>query len=79
MLILVDYGSSASFISKDLVSKLGLPTQQCPTAQVKMANKKKMVCDKVVKAVEWWTCGYSYSHDMRVLELDANDAILGYD
>jgi hypothetical protein len=33
----------------------------------------------VVRALDWWSNGHSYRDDMKVLELGAYDAILGYD
>jgi hypothetical protein len=79
LLILVDSGSSASFISQTMVDRVGLPTQQCSLAKVKVANGEILKSDRVVKSMEWWANGHTYRNDMRVLELGAYDAILGYD
>jgi hypothetical protein len=49
LLILVDSGSSASFISQAMVDRVGLPTQQCSLAKVKVANGEILKSDRVVK------------------------------
>jgi hypothetical protein len=79
LLILVDSRSSASFISQTMVARVGLPTQKCSLATVKVANGEILKSDRVVKSMEWWANGHTYRNDTRVLELGAYDAILGYD
>lgn len=49
ILILVDSGSSASFISEALVDKLQLPPQSCAPVQVKIADGGQLSSAKVVQ------------------------------
>lgn len=79
MLILVDSGSSHSFVSKDFLETVGLPTFPLKPKQVKLANGDTMVTNQWVPQLEWWTNGHTLCTDMRVLELGTYDAILGYD
>jgi hypothetical protein len=79
MLMLVDSGSSSTFISEHMVKQLKLKVEECPSVQVKVASGHKMICNSMVRNVEWWAHGHFYCTDMRVLPLKAFDAILGYD
>jgi hypothetical protein len=47
--------------------------------QVRVANGKRLASSQQVKALKWWSQGYTFSTNMRVLQLGAYDAILGYD
>jgi hypothetical protein len=79
MLILIDSRSSHSFVSRAFVNQAGLhPTPTVPI-QVKVANGDKMISTQYMKAMEWWAQGFTFRTDMRVLELAAYDAVLGYD
>jgi hypothetical protein len=49
------------------------------SARAKVANGDILRSNTMVKAMEWWANGHTYVSDMRVLELGAYDAILGYD
>jgi hypothetical protein len=79
MLLLVDSGSSTSFISKGMVARLGLVTQACTPVPVKVVNGDILICDQLVPEVEWWANGHTYKTLMCVLNLAPYDAILGYD
>lgn len=79
MLILVDSGSSSSFVSSRFVERVGLKVVPCVSAQVRVANGNILRSNTMVKAMEWWANGHTYVSNMRVLELGAYDAILGYD
>jgi hypothetical protein len=78
-LLLVDTGSSATFINSAFVQQVGLPSISCPAVKVKVANGQELVSDSMIPAVEWWCNGHSFSTDMRILELGSYDAILGFD
>lgn len=79
MLILVDSGSSHSFVSSNLLSKCGILPQAGKPQLVKVANGETMITDKVVPKFTWWIQGQTMTADMRVLDLTTYDAILGYD
>jgi predicted aspartyl protease len=57
LVMLIDSGSSATFISQRIVAKLGLITEDCSTVRVKMANGAAMISDKRVKEVVWRSGG----------------------
>ncbi|WVZ63441.1 hypothetical protein U9M48_013075, partial [Paspalum notatum var. saurae] len=78
MLLLIDSGSSHSFINFAFVNTVGLSTTAAPIQQVKVANGQILLSDKIVSNLSWWCQGYTLQADMRVLEIGAYDAILGY-
>lgn len=54
LLILVDSGSSSSFIAEHVVDKLQLSTQDIVSTKVTIADGGQLCCTKVVPNVEWW-------------------------
>jgi hypothetical protein len=44
-----------------------------------VANGEVIWSSKQVLGLEWWAQGYTFHTDMRVLPMDAYDAIQGYD
>jgi hypothetical protein len=79
MVMLIDSGSSTSFISEHMVKQLGLTVVPCQPVQVKVASGEKLMSATLVQNLEWWSNGHFYHTDMRVLPLGAFDAILGFD
>ena len=79
MLILVDTGSSHSFVSSQFVSLTGLPTVTMQEQKVKLANGSGMTATKMVKDLKWYIQGHTFQIDMIVLDLLPYDAILGFD
>jgi hypothetical protein len=79
MLVLLDSGSSHSFISASFLSHVGLQPVATPPKKVKVANKEILISNKLVPQLEWWCQGQTLTTDMHVLEMGAYDAILGYD
>jgi hypothetical protein len=79
LVMLVDSGSSSSFVSQRMVDQLALSTEVVSLVRVKVANGESMLSSKRVAALEWWAEGHTYTSNMRVLDLEAYDAILGYD
>jgi hypothetical protein len=79
MLLLVDSGSSNTFVNENFARRLNCPTVPILAVSVKVANGEHLVCDKMVPQLEWWAQGHSFSTDMRVLPLGGYDAILGVD
>jgi hypothetical protein len=79
MLILVDSGSSHTFVSPSFVQKCGITPTAMSSKQVQLANGDLLVTDKEVHQLQWWIQGHTFQTDMKVLDLGAYDAILGYD
>lgn len=79
MLILIDSGSSHSFISKQFVELAKLPTVPMTARKVKLANGDSIVTDRMVHHLQWFCQGSTLTTDMVVLDMHPYDAILGFD
>lgn len=79
VLMLVDSGSSQSFISDDLAIKLGGAQQvDCPI-HVRVADGGILSCTKEVRDYCWWVKGISFVTTLKVLPLGCYDVIIGMD
>jgi hypothetical protein len=79
MLILVDSGSSHSFVSQSFLLSTGIQSCVAVPLKVRVTNGDTSVSDQQVSDMEWWAQGYTFHTSMRVLDIGAYDAILGYD
>lgn len=79
MLMLLDSGSSHSFVSSSFVAATGLKTVPTTPQTVQLANGQLLVTNQLVPQLEWVCQGHTLTVDMRVLELGTYDAILGFD
>ncbi|CAN6212014.1 unnamed protein product [Urochloa humidicola] len=79
ILILVDSGSSSTFISKSAVQTLALSTIEVPPVQVTVADGAKLTCTQAVQEVTWWTQGNTFSSEAKVIDIKYYDMILGMD
>jgi len=50
-----------------------------PAEQFTVADGNSIKCAGIVKDLQWWTQGISFTQDMRVLALGSFDIILGED
>lgn len=76
-IILVDSGSSSSFIHSHLLTKTECEVQTVPSIAVKVANCEYLYSTQMVPEFTWWSHGTTFVTPMRVLDLGAYDAILG--
>jgi hypothetical protein len=79
MLLLVDSGSSNTFVNANFMHRLNCSTVPIPPVSVKIANGEFLECDRMVPQLQWWAQGHMFQTDMRVLPLGGYDAILGVD
>ena len=47
--------------------------------KVRLANGTEWITDQWIPHLTWWCEGYTVHKDMKVLDIPAYDAILGYD
>jgi len=66
MVVLLDSGSSHSFVNASFLAKVGISPISVPPKQVKVANGQCLVTDKLVPAMEWWCQGHTMVTDMQV-------------
>lgn len=79
MLLLVDSGSTHSFVSETFVSRLGAATEPLPPVSVRVANGHRLHCDRIVRKLAWQVPDHTFHTDLRVLQLSAYDGVLGMD
>lgn len=79
-LILLDSGSTHTFVDQALLDRVAVPTEKLPAPmQVKVADGSMVSCTRVVPQLSWWVQGHSFSSPMQVLPLGGYDIILGMD
>jgi hypothetical protein len=77
--ILLDFGSSTSFISDSTAAQLtGVSAKQSP-CQVRIAGGGTLSSSVTLLAVRWSIGQFSFTSDLRVLPLSAFDMIIGMD
>ena len=79
VLILVDSGSTNSFISSSAVQQLSDIFALPVNLNVKLANGGLMQCSSVLSDCAWEMQGCQFFHDLRVLNLHSYDLIIGMD
>jgi hypothetical protein len=79
LLVLVDSGSTGSFLNSSMLPRLHCTAQQTTPVTVKLANNEQLQCDSWVPNLTWGIQGEQFHTPMRVLPLGAYDAILGVD
>jgi len=77
--ILVDSGSSHTFISEQLAGQLS-GVQSIDTAlSVQVANGTVLHCSSFIPTAAWSVDAYEFQSDLKVLPLHSYDMILGLD
>lgn len=79
MILLVDSGSTTTFVTKSFALRAGCIVSPAPAVPVKLANGQMLVSNEQVTGLQWWTQGHTFNIDMRILDLGAYDAVLGMD
>lgn len=77
VLILVDSGSSHSFVSSALAARLQGVQPAQRTMSVRVANGGILHSDQEIPACQWRSHGINFTTDLRVLPLGSYDVILG--
>ena len=79
MLVLLDSGSSHSFVSKQFVDMTNIPLIPTHPKRVKLANGNTITTDSMAANMKWYCQGHTMTSNMIVLDMQPYDAILGYD
>jgi len=79
ILILIDSGSSCTFISDKTVKSLQCSVTATPKVSVTVANGQKLISTQQVEKFQWWTQGHTFTHTAKVLPLQCYDLVLGMD
>jgi hypothetical protein len=78
-MILIDSGSSHSFISESLASRWREWSVLPNSMQVRVANGHTLECTHEIVACPMWISGYAFKMTLKVLPLQCYDMILGMD
>lgn len=79
ILILIDSGSSSTFLSEKTAASLHCPVTDAPPIQITVASGEKLQSTQQVTNLAWWTQGHTLSTDARILPLPYYDLVLGMD
>ncbi|XP_019177711.1 PREDICTED: uncharacterized protein LOC109172915 [Ipomoea nil] len=79
VVILVDSGSTHSFVDPKVLDQRGIITERAENLKVTVANGETMMCDSVCKGLEWQVQKEQFKKDLRVLKLGGCDIVLGMD
>jgi hypothetical protein len=79
MILLVDSGSTTTFVSKSFALRVGCTVSPAQAVPVKLANGHMLTSNEQVKGLQWWTQGNTFNTNMRILDLGAYDGVLGMD
>lgn len=60
MLMLVDSGSSHTFVSSHFLAQLGIQAQPITPRTVKVANGEVLIANQYVSGMEWWLQGHTF-------------------
>ncbi|XP_074343112.1 uncharacterized protein LOC141680927 [Apium graveolens] len=77
--ILIDSGSTHSFIDSGLVKQLGLIAEVVLPLIVSVADGSRIIVDSICKKLEFTIQGHKFSNDLRLFPLGGSDLILGVD
>jgi hypothetical protein len=79
MILLIDSGSSNTFVTRRFAERAGCLITPAPPVSVKVANGQLMLSDSQVAKLNWSYEGHTFTDAMRILDIGAYDAILGKD
>ncbi|CAO2034871.1 unnamed protein product [Urochloa humidicola] len=77
--VLIDSGSSHSFISSSLSPSLLGMSEMIDPIPVQVANGQKILCSQQFLQTTWSVSGYEFVSDLKVLPLSSYDLIIGMD
>jgi hypothetical protein len=79
IVILLDSGSSHSFLSSRIADHLSRVAKLIRSLSIKVANGAQIRCIDQIQNAQWQIEGYEFCSDLKLLQLDYFDMILGYD
>lgn len=79
MLLLVDSGSTHTFVNSEFARRAGCQVQDAELVTVRVANGDTLQSNQQVAQLQWWCQGNTFATDMCLLILGAYDAVLGVD
>lgn len=77
--LLIDSGSSSSFINQELIDGSYAVKLLPRRLHVKVADGGELLCTQEVPSCNWWSQGYHFCCDLEIISLGGYDIILGMD
>jgi hypothetical protein len=79
VLLLVDSGSTVSFVNRKLAASLSGITATPVPLRVKVADDRELVCNEEILNCQWSTQGHQFHSNYKLLSLGVFEIILGQD
>jgi hypothetical protein len=79
LIILIDSGSSHTFLNIAIANKLQVQKTAIPALSVRVANGASLPCTSEVKKFDWWIQGLTFAVDAKIMDMGAYDLVLGMD
>jgi hypothetical protein len=79
IVILLDSGSSHTFLSAKVATNLTGTSVLPSTLSVQVANGARLSCTQQIQNVVWHIQGITFTSDLKIIPLDHFDMVLGYD
>ena len=79
LIILIDNGSTHSFIDEGAITELNVAKSKTTLLAVTVANGNVMLCEMQSPGFTWFMQSYEFKANLRVLNLGRHDIVLGVD
>jgi hypothetical protein len=79
LIILVDSGSSHTFLNSAIAHKLKVDATPISPLSIKVANRNTVSCTSEVKKFTCWIQGHTLQMDAKVIDMGAYDMVSGMD
>jgi hypothetical protein len=79
LIILIDSGSTYSFIDEGAITELNVAKSKTTLLAITVANGNVMLCEMQSPGFTWFMQGYEFKANLRVLKLGRHDIVLGVD
>ena len=79
LIILIDSGSTHSFIDEATITELNVSKSKTTLLAVTVANGNVMLCEMQSPDFTWFMQGHEFKANLRVLKLGRHDIVLGVD
>jgi len=79
LIILINSGSTHSFIDANAAGELQLYVENSPMLAVTVANGSIILCDSYIAGFTWFMQSYEFVADLMILKLGRCDMVLGVD
>ena len=79
LIILIDSGSTHSFIDEATITELNVSKSKTTLLAVTVANGNVMLCEMQSPDFTWFMQGHEFKANLRVLKLSRHDIVLGVD